>query len=79
MTSAKSRLESGADVLATIARRRDETGNAGVGAAIEHSIIDRELKELEADILEDPGALESLLVPVRMRFRGQIMNEPRRF
>jgi hypothetical protein len=79
MTSAKTRLESRVDVLATIDRRRSETGNAGVGTAIEHSIIARELAELEEDILADPGALESLLVPVRMRFRGQIFNDPRRF
>ncbi len=74
MTSANTRLKSAADVLATIDRRREETGDAGVGVAIEWSILERELAELEEDILADPGALEALLVPVRMKFRGRTLD-----
>ncbi|MFN0165027.1 MAG: hypothetical protein ACKV22_01240 [Bryobacteraceae bacterium] len=79
MTSATYRLRSGADVLATIDRRRDETGNAGIGVSIERSILEREFAELEEDILADPGALESLLVPVKKRLRGQAIHEQRHF
>ncbi len=36
-------------------------------AALDEAAIERELRELELDIISDPGALEPLLLPVRLR------------
>ena len=63
----KERLTVCADLLAAIDLNRARTGDDGMGTSIEHSIIERELRELERDILEDPGALESQLVRVVRR------------
>jgi len=43
-----SQLEAGAKVLEIIDRKRVETGNPGLGSAVERLIIDRCLAELEA-------------------------------
>ena len=66
----KQRLEIGADLLTAIERNRARTADAGLGAGIERSIVNRELRELERDILADPGALESRIVKVRPRRRA---------
>ena len=42
-----SRLSSCFVVLGLIDRRRAETGDDGIGSAIEQRILDRELRELE--------------------------------
>ncbi len=63
--NSEERLKSHASLLALIERRRRDAGDANVASAIERSIIDRHLKELEADILEDPGALEGFLVRIK--------------
>jgi hypothetical protein len=60
-------LELHAAVLDLITRRRAETGNPGIGTAIEQCILDRQLRMLEEEIMSDPGALEGLLVPLRRR------------
>lgn len=63
--STKERLNVCADLLAAIDLNRARTGDPGLATSIEYGIIARELQELERDILEDPGALESQLVPLR--------------
>jgi hypothetical protein len=62
MSSTVDRIKLGQDLLALIDRRRTETGDPFLGSAIEKVLIDTQLRELEADILEDPGAFEPWLV-----------------
>ncbi len=57
MTSVHERLALGAELLTLIDRRRSEMDNPGIGLCIEQHILARELAELEAEILADPGAL----------------------
>ena len=63
MISAKDRLAFGAATLAVIDQRREQTQDVGLGAGSERFIINRELRELEEDVLLDPGARK--LVPRR--------------
>lgn len=49
-------------ILALIAAKREETGDDSLGANIESVVLDAQFKELEAEILELPGALEPWLV-----------------
>ena len=49
-------------VLALIEERRAATGDVALGAAIERAVLDMQFRDLEADILEDPGAFEPWLV-----------------
>jgi hypothetical protein len=41
-------------MLESIRQRRIRRGSPSLGASIEHAIIQRELDELEADLLLDP-------------------------
>ncbi len=63
----KERLRLCAGLLDQIDQYRIRSNDAGRGASIERRIIDRELRDLEEDISNDPGALASQLVPVRRR------------
>ncbi len=65
--STKDRLEQSARVLEQIDRRREEAGDPTVGSAVERFLLELEFRELESDVLADPGALESQLVRVRPR------------
>jgi len=67
MSGIQRRLEHGAHTLALLDRKRHETGSPVLGRDAEHEIVDRELRELEAEMLANPGALEKLLVRVRRR------------
>jgi hypothetical protein len=49
-------------VLALIAEKRAETGDDSIGAAIERVIIDAQFRDLESDIMQNPGAFEPWLV-----------------
>jgi hypothetical protein len=49
-------------VLALIEQRRAETGDKSLGANIEELIIAAQFRDLEAEIMEDPGAFEPWLV-----------------
>jgi len=60
MTSVHERLALGAELLTLIGRRRAEMDNPGIGLCIEHHILGRELAELEAEILANPGPLARL-------------------
>ena len=61
----KERLTICANLLNEIDRHRASTGDAGRGSGIERRIIDRELREIEEDIFNDPGALAAQLVRLR--------------
>ena len=62
MSNAVDRLKLAEAVLALIERKRAETGDESLGADIERVIVDAQFQELEAEILEDPGAIEPWLV-----------------
>jgi hypothetical protein len=49
-------------VLALIEQKRAETGDESLGAAIERVVLDTQFQELEAEILDDPGAIEPWLI-----------------
>ena len=49
-------------VLALIEQRRGETGDESLGANIEELIIAGQFRDLEAEIMENPGAFEPWLV-----------------
>ncbi|MBZ5724600.1 MAG: hypothetical protein LAP87_06340 [Acidobacteriia bacterium] len=62
MREIKQRLEKGVAVLARLEQRRQETRTPLWGYETEFLIISHELRQLESDIIRDPGALESHLV-----------------
>ena len=62
MSSSADRMRLWGDLLAVIDRRRVESGDPNLGSAIEKAILDSQIKELEQDIFEDPGAFEPWLV-----------------
>jgi hypothetical protein len=54
--------------LSFIARKRVETGDATLGTGVERLVIDRQIRELEREVLDNPGAIEPWLV---RRRRGE--------
>jgi hypothetical protein len=69
MSEIGERLEKGFGVLQRLERRRLDTRTPQLGYNAEYLIIAAELRQLEADILQDPGALESQLVRVRRKLQ----------
>jgi hypothetical protein len=63
----KERLERGAALLDLIDQSRRDIGDPNVAANIERTLIERELRDLEAEALRSPGCPEHELVPVRLR------------
>ena len=49
-------------VLALIEQRREESGDETLGIAIERAVLDIQFRELESEILENPGAIEPWLI-----------------
>ncbi|HLK62297.1 MAG TPA: hypothetical protein VKU19_02570 [Bryobacteraceae bacterium] len=62
MSSAGDRLRLGEAILALIEQKRTETGDEFLGADIERLILDSQVRDLEAEIFENPGAIEPWLV-----------------
>jgi hypothetical protein len=62
MTTTAERMALCEAVVALIEQKRAETGDPLLGASIERAVIDMQFQELEADILEDPGAFEPWLI-----------------
>ena len=67
MNSAKDRLELAEAVLAVIEEHRLKKGNENLGAAVERAVVEEELRGLTNEIFDNPGVLETQLVPVRRR------------
>jgi hypothetical protein len=67
MSNTADRLELCEAILAVIERRRAETGDPALGAAIERVVIDSQFREIEDEILENPGAIEPWLIRRRRR------------
>jgi hypothetical protein len=65
MSSTVHRIEACEALLSLIARKRAETGDPTLGSGIERMVIARQIRELECDLLADPGAIEPVLVPCR--------------
>jgi hypothetical protein len=63
--STTDRLTMYAEILCLIDARRQATGAAELGASIEKFIVDAQFAELEAEILENPGAFDPWLVRPR--------------
>jgi hypothetical protein len=76
MDDLQQRLAKGAALLADLDQKRRDTRTPQWGYDTEYLIISQELRQLEIDILEDPGALESQLVRVRRKPRAQ--GDPRK-
>jgi hypothetical protein len=62
MSNAANRIELYEAVLELIERKRVECGDESLGEAIERVVIDSQFRELEDEILENPGAIEPWLV-----------------
>ncbi|MCC6364750.1 MAG: hypothetical protein IT165_14615 [Bryobacterales bacterium] len=57
MTSIQQRLEQSVAILGALERKRDEMRSPALGRDTEWLLIERELRDLEQDILRNPGAL----------------------
>ena len=62
MSNAADRMKLAEQVLALIEHMRAESGDANLGAAIERTVLESQFRELEAEILENPGAIEPWLI-----------------
>jgi len=62
MSSETDRLALYEAVLALISAKRQETCDPTLGSDIEKLIFDAQFRELEAEILENPGAFEPWLL-----------------
>ena len=62
MSSAEDRTKLSGAILALIDQARKETGDESLGLAIEEAVLEMNVRELEAEILENPGAFEPWLV-----------------
>ena len=62
MSSMADRLELYGAILALIERKRLDTRDDSLGASIEKLIVESQFRELESEILENPGAFEPWLV-----------------
>ncbi len=68
MSNTADRLELCEAILALIDRKRAETGDPSLTVTIERVVLDAQFRELEQDILENPGAIEPWLI---RRRRGE--------
>ena len=62
MSSTKDRIELSEAILALIEKKRAQTGDENLGAAVEKVILESQFHDLEAEILDNPGAIEPWLV-----------------
>ncbi len=67
MSSTADRIQLSEEILALIERKRIETGDETLGSAIERSVLESQIGDLEHEIFENPGAIEPMLVPIRRR------------
>jgi len=62
MSTTVDRMKLAEAVLALIEQKRAETGDEALGAGIERAVLESQFQELEAEILENPGAIEPWLI-----------------
>jgi hypothetical protein len=65
MSSAEDRTKLCGAILGLIDQARTETGDQSLGIGIERAVLDVQFRELEAEILGNPGAIEPWLLPRR--------------
>jgi len=65
MSSAKKRLELCGEILSLIERKRAESGNETLGAEIERAVLDTQFREIEREILVNPGPIKPWLIRMR--------------
>jgi hypothetical protein len=63
----KNSLELRAALLALIDQHRTQTGDPELGTSIARMIVEEDMRDLDRDILSNPGALETQLVPLRRK------------
>ncbi len=68
MSTTTDRLQLCEAILDLIERKRAETGDENLGASIERIVIDSQFRELEREILDNPGPIEPWLI---RRRRGE--------
>ncbi len=68
MSTTADRLQLCEAILDLIERKRAETGDENLGASIERIVIDSQFRELEREILDNPGPIEPWLI---RRRRGE--------
>ncbi|HOK47313.1 MAG TPA: hypothetical protein PLA43_08890 [Bryobacteraceae bacterium] len=62
MGNTKAHMELCEAILDLIERKRAETGDDSLGAAIERVVLQSQFQELEREILDNPGAIEPWLI-----------------
>lgn len=62
MSSMADRLELCEAVLALIEKKRADTQDPAFAESLERFVLDSQVRELESEILENPGAIEPWLV-----------------
>jgi hypothetical protein len=67
MNNTRERLELAASLLALIEHYREKTGDRELACGVEQVIVEQELRRVEKEILDDPGGLDVVLVPLRRR------------
>ena len=65
MSSTTDRLKLYEAILDLIEKKRAETGDPSLAESVESVIIESQVRDLEQEILERPGALEPWLAPRR--------------
>jgi hypothetical protein len=68
MSNTANRLKLYEAILALIEQMRAESGDESLGDSIERVVVDTQFRELEREILEDPGPIEPWLI---RRRRGE--------
>jgi hypothetical protein len=62
MSSMADRMALDEAILALIASKRAQTGDESLGSEVERVIIEAQFREIEGEILENPGAFEPWLL-----------------
>jgi hypothetical protein len=65
MSNTGDRLQLFEEILSLIERKREETGDESLAASIERVVVDSQIKELEHEIFDNPGAIEPWLIKRR--------------
>jgi len=65
MSSTTDRLKLYEAILDLIEKKRAETGDPSLAESVESVIVESQIRDLEQEILDKPGALEPWLAPRR--------------
>ncbi len=65
MSSTADRLELCEAILEIIEKKRAECGDDSLGASIERAVLESQIRELENEIFDNPGAIEPWLIRLR--------------